>query len=80
VLSLVSRPEYDKMLYKQRHKIENIFGKIKDWRRIALRYDRCAHTFFSVRCSAAVVIFLSISDVSMATPWIVIKFDVVEDV
>jgi len=45
------------MLYKQRQKIENMFDKIKDWRRIALRYDRCVHTFFSARCSAALVIF-----------------------
>jgi transposase len=29
--------EYDKVLYKQRHKIENMFAKLKDWRRIALR-------------------------------------------
>ncbi|MCL2789614.1 MAG: IS5/IS1182 family transposase, partial [Desulfobulbus sp.] len=29
----------------------------KDWRRIAMRYDRCAHTFFSSICLAAVVIF-----------------------
>ena len=28
---------YDKDLYKQRHKIENMFGGIKDWRRIAMR-------------------------------------------
>ena len=49
--------EYDKELYKQRHKIENMFGRIKDWRRIAMRYDRCAHTFFSAICIAAVVIF-----------------------
>lgn len=48
---------YDKELYKQRHKIENMFGKIKDWRRIAMRYDRCAETFFSAICIAAVVIF-----------------------
>ena len=40
-------PRYDKALYKQRHKIENMFGRIKDWRQIAMRYDRCAHTFFS---------------------------------
>ena len=33
-----------KALYKQRHKIENMFAKLKDWRRIATRYDRCAHT------------------------------------
>ena len=33
---------YDQNLYKQRHKIEIMFGRIKDWRRIAMRYDRCA--------------------------------------
>lgn len=49
--------EYDTTLYKQRHKIENMFGWLKDWRRIAMRYDRCAHTFFSAVCIAAVVIF-----------------------
>ncbi|CDG87341.1 transposase (fragment) [Xenorhabdus bovienii str. puntauvense] len=38
---------YDKILYKQRYKIENMFAKIKDWKRIATRYDRCAHTFMS---------------------------------
>ena len=48
---------YDKALYKQRHKIENMFAKLKDWRRIATRYDRCAHTFFSAICIAATVAF-----------------------
>ena len=48
---------YDKTLYKQRHKIENMFGRLKDWRRIAMRYDRCAHTFFSAICIAATCIF-----------------------
>ena len=49
--------DYDKNLYKQRHKIEIMFGRLKDWRRIAMRYDRCAHTFFSAICIAASVIF-----------------------
>ncbi len=49
--------EYDKELYKQRHKIEIMFGRLKDWRRIAMRYDRCAHTFFSAICIACSVIF-----------------------
>ena len=48
---------YDKTLYKQRHKIEIMFGRIKDWRRIAMRYDRCAHTFFSAICLACSLIF-----------------------
>jgi transposase len=48
---------YCKKLYKQRHKVENMFGRLKDWRRIATRYDRCAHTFFSAICIAATVIY-----------------------
>ena len=48
---------YDGVLYKQRNRIERMFGKLKDWRRIAMRYDRCAHTFMSAICIAATVIF-----------------------
>lgn len=49
--------EYDKTLYKQRHKVEIMFGRLKDWRRIAMRYDRCAHTFLSAIALAASFIF-----------------------
>ena len=49
--------DHDRALYRQRHKIENMFAKLKDWRRIHTRYDRCAHTFFSAICIAATVIF-----------------------
>ena len=45
------------VLYRQRHKIENMFGRLKDWRRIHTRYDGCAHTFMSAICIAATVIF-----------------------
>lgn len=48
---------HDKALYRQRHKVENMFGKLKDWRRIHTRYDRCAHAFMSAICIAATVIF-----------------------
>ena len=34
-----------------------MFAKLKDWRRVATRYDQCAHTFFSAICIAAFVIF-----------------------
>jgi len=34
-----------------------MFGRIQDWRRIAMRDDRCAHTFFSAICLAAAFIF-----------------------
>ncbi len=48
---------YDADLYEQRNRIERKFGRLKDWRRIATRYDRCAHTFMSAICIAATVIF-----------------------
>jgi transposase len=48
---------HDPILYRRRHLIENMFGKLKDWRRIHTRYDRCAHTFMSAICIAATIIF-----------------------
>jgi len=47
---------YCKTLYKQRHKVENMFAKLKDWR-FAIRFDRCAHMFMPAICIAATVIF-----------------------
>mgnify|MGYP003330756405 CR=1 FL=1 len=43
--------EYDRTLYRQRHRIKNMFGRMKDWRRIHTRYDRCANTFMSASAS-----------------------------
>ena len=48
---------HNAVLYRQRHKIEIMFGRLKDWRRIHTRYDRCSHTFMSAICIAAAVIF-----------------------
>ena len=44
---------HDPEIYKQRNRIERMFGRLKDWRRIATRYDRCAHTFMSAIAIAA---------------------------
>lgn len=52
-----SKPPYNRHLYKTRHLIENMFAKLKDWRRVATRYDRCAHTFMSAIHIAASFIF-----------------------
>lgn len=53
-----SRPiRHGKQLYRARHKIEIMFGRLKDWRRIATRHDRCARTFMSAIALAATVLF-----------------------
>ena len=49
--------DYDADVYKRRNLVERMFGRLKDWRRISMRYDRCAHTFMSAICIAAVVMF-----------------------
>lgn len=49
--------QYNPIFYRQRHKIENCFARLKDWRRIHTRYDRCAHTFLSAIAIAAAYIF-----------------------
>nr|WP_301273186.1 transposase [Acetobacter oryzoeni] len=52
-----SKPPYNWHLYKKRYLIENMFAKLKDWRRVATRYDCCAHTFMSAIHIAASFIF-----------------------
>ncbi len=36
-----------KRLYRRRHKIENYFCRIKDWHRIATRYDKLSRNFLA---------------------------------
>ena len=38
---------YDKKRYRDRHLIENAFCRIKDFRRVATRYDKLAANFLS---------------------------------
>jgi len=49
--------KYDKRRYKRRNRIERMFGRIKDWRRVATRYDRSPTVFLSAIMLAATVIF-----------------------
>jgi transposase len=43
-----SRPiPYDVKAYKQRNRIERFWCRIKDWRRIATRYDKLARNYLS---------------------------------
>lgn len=48
---------YDAIAYRQRNLIERMFGRIKDFRRIATRYDKLARNFFSAVLIAAIVIW-----------------------
>ena len=49
---------YDKALYKERNKIERFFNKLKQFRRVATRYDKLLDTFMGFVTIAAIVIWL----------------------
>jgi transposase len=46
-----------KRRYKRRNRIEIMFGRLKDWRRVATRYDRCPKVFLSAIALAATAMF-----------------------
>ena len=48
---------YDKRRYKRRNRIEIMFGRLKDWRHIVTRYDRCLKGFLSATALAATIMF-----------------------
>ncbi|QUS36880.1 IS5 family transposase [Falsirhodobacter algicola] len=49
--------KYGKRRYKRRNRIEIMLGRLKDWRRVATRYDRCPKGFLPAIALAAIVIF-----------------------
>ncbi|EEX09667.1 transposase, IS4 family [Ruegeria lacuscaerulensis ITI-1157] len=49
--------KHDKRRYRRRYRIEIMFGRLKDWRRVATRYDRCPKVFLSAIALSALVIY-----------------------
>jgi transposase len=52
-----------KAQYRQRHRIENSFGRLKDWRRIAARYNNFPTIFLGA-------IFLTATVISWLRPFV----------
>ena len=48
---------FNKAAYRQRHLIENAFCRLKDFRRIATRYDRLARNFLASVHLVAVIVW-----------------------
>ncbi len=51
------RLRFDKQTYKLRHRIENAICRLKDFRRIATRYDKLARNFLASICLAAAIVW-----------------------
>jgi transposase len=48
---------YDRRAYRQRNRIERMFGRLKDFRRVATRYDKLAANFLAGALIAALIIW-----------------------
>ena len=46
----------DRSAYRRRNLIERLFGRLKNWRRIATRYDRLAQNYLSALALVAIII------------------------
>jgi transposase len=51
------RIRHDKKAARKRNVIARCFGRLKDFRRIAMRYDKLAGNFFSALCLVAIVAY-----------------------
>jgi transposase len=49
--------DYDKEIYKERNKVERFFNRIKQFRRIATRYDKTGSSYMALLLLASVYIW-----------------------
>jgi len=40
-------------IYRHRNEVERLWGRLKEWRAVATRYEKLARSFMSVLCIAA---------------------------
>lgn len=50
--------QYDETLYKERNLVERLFNKLKQFRRVATRYDKTAESFLAFIHIAAAFLWL----------------------
>lgn len=61
---MLNPPSWDKTIYAKRHCIENLFSRLKDCARIALRRDKTRRSWMGFIHLAATMINLRLADFS----------------
>ncbi|HEY0966442.1 MAG TPA: IS5 family transposase [Opitutaceae bacterium] len=54
------KPPFDQHLYRERHRIENLFARLKSFRRIATRYDKLSSSFSAMLSLACILVWLKL--------------------
>lgn len=52
------KPAFDEHIYRERHRIENLFARLKAFRRIATRYEKLHSTFAAMVTLACILVWL----------------------
>jgi transposase len=58
--SRAKKPPFDQHLYRERHRIENFFARLKAFRRLSTRYEKLAAHFSSMISLACVLLWLKL--------------------
>lgn len=56
--SRTAKHAFDRQLYKERHLIECCFSRLKQFRRVATRYEKTARNYLAVVTLAATILWL----------------------
>jgi transposase len=51
-------PDFDWEIYRERNRVERLVGRLKQWRRIATRYEKRAASYMAMLTLAAIVLWL----------------------
>ena len=54
-----NKPHFDPVAYQQRHHVEQTFSKIKQFRRLATRYDKLDRSFDAFICLRVITLYLN---------------------
>jgi transposase len=52
------RKDFDKEVYRERHQVERTINRLKQWRRVATRYEKRAESYLAMAMLAAIVLWL----------------------
>lgn len=58
--SRAQKPAFDEHLYCERHRVENLFARLKHYRRIATRYEKLHATFAAMLSIACILVWLKL--------------------
>jgi len=58
--SRAQNPSFDEYLYRERHRIENLFARLKSFRRIAIRHEKLHATFRAILTLVRILVRLKL--------------------